>query len=120
MADKEWQDFIEKYPDMDLSEFNYLKEEAYIKKVGKEWCVFSEKGRRLGCYSTRPAAQRRLRDIEMFKHMKSDEEDTASSQSCYCTACGGYFTARNKRCDQAKCPNCGESDDIIEVTGIID
>lgn len=119
MADKEWRDFIADNPDMDLSNFDPLKEEAYIRKVGKQWCVFSEEGRRLGCYSSRPAAEKRLKQIEMFKHMKMKSEEEFSSQECYCHACGAYFMSR-KRCDQGRCPKCGEQDDLIEVTGLVD
>jgi len=34
-----------------------------------EWCVFSEAGKRMGCYSTKAEAEKRLDQIEMFKHM---------------------------------------------------
>lgn len=45
---------------------------AMIKKTpGKrEWCVIAESGRNMGCYSSRKKAKERLRQIEMFKHMK--------------------------------------------------
>lgn len=37
----------------------------------KVWCVESEKtGRSFGCYPTREQAEKRLKQIEMFKHMK--------------------------------------------------
>ncbi len=46
---------------------------AFIRKVGSQFCVFSESGKKLGCYKTREAATKRLRQIEFFKHKgKSD------------------------------------------------
>lgn len=42
-----------------------------IRKIGGKYCVVSEKtGRKMGCYSTRKQAKKRLGQIEMFKHMK--------------------------------------------------
>lgn len=45
---------------------------AYIKQIfpGK-WRVFSEGGKNLGTYNSKPAAEKRLKQIEMFKHMKN-------------------------------------------------
>jgi hypothetical protein len=43
-----------------------------IKKIGGKWVVLSETtGRRFGTYDTRAEAERRLRQIEFFKHLKS-------------------------------------------------
>ena len=36
---------------------------------GKEYCIYSKTGKKLGCYSTRDAAEKRLAEIEIFKHM---------------------------------------------------
>jgi len=42
---------------------------AYIKKIDdNEFRVYSEKGRNMGTYKTRAAAQKRIADIEYFKH----------------------------------------------------
>jgi hypothetical protein len=41
-----------------------------IRKVGGKYVVLSESGRRFGSYATRAEAERRLRQIEMFKHLK--------------------------------------------------
>ena len=40
---------------------------ATIRKVGSEWCIFSEKGKNLGCFSSRKKALDRLAEIEFFK-----------------------------------------------------
>jgi len=49
---------------------------AVIRKDGpksKPWCVYSEKtGRKFGCYKTREGAEKRLKQIEQFKHMKKN------------------------------------------------
>ena len=44
-----------------------------IRKSGRRtWTVYSEKGRRLGSAGSLAAAKKRLRDVEMFKHMNED------------------------------------------------
>jgi len=48
-----------------------LDKKSYIRKKDGEYCVYSEKGRSFGCYPSRKKAEERLRQIEMFKHMKS-------------------------------------------------
>jgi hypothetical protein len=43
-----------------------------IKKINGRYVVLSETtGRRFGTYDTRAEAERRLRQIEVFKHLKS-------------------------------------------------
>jgi hypothetical protein len=43
-----------------------------IKKSGRKWVVLSEKtGRRFGHYDTRAEAEKRLRQVEFFKHAKA-------------------------------------------------
>jgi hypothetical protein len=43
-----------------------------IKKIGGKYVVLSETtGRRFGSYDTRAEAERRLRQIEFFKHLRS-------------------------------------------------
>jgi hypothetical protein len=40
-------------------------------KIGKKYVVLSEKtGRRFGTYATRAEAEKRLRQVEFFKHAK--------------------------------------------------
>lgn len=40
-------------------------------KDKEEWCVYSEKGKSLGCYPSESKAQERLRQVEFFKHKSS-------------------------------------------------
>lgn len=112
-----WEDFLIDHPDFE--DFDLDKELAYIRKVGSEYCVFSKSGKRMGCYKSRPAAEKRLKQIEMFKHMKSGDDsfDETAGSLCYCSACGREFYS-TKRCDQSVCPFCGEQDDIYELTGL--
>ena len=43
-----------------------------IRKIGGKYVVISEStGRRFGAYATREEAEKRLRQIEMFKHMRA-------------------------------------------------
>jgi hypothetical protein len=43
-----------------------------IKKIAGKYVVLSETtGRRFGTYATRAEAERRLRQIEFFKHLRS-------------------------------------------------
>ena len=41
-----------------------------IRKVKEGYRVVSESGRNMGTYATKEEAQRRLKQIEFFKHMK--------------------------------------------------
>lgn len=54
----------------------FIKSSAYIRKDGtkdKPYCIYSEKtGKNLGCYKTKKEAENRLKQIEMFKHMKKN------------------------------------------------
>lgn len=109
-----WEDFVAKEKTLDLAEFDLLKDTAIIRKVGGEWCVMSESGKKLGCYKSRKEAEKRLKQIEYFKH-RGDTE--MAGWECYCRSCGSYFYSHRKRCDQSVCPNCNEQDDIIEITG---
>ena len=52
--------------------------EKIIKKNSK-YQVQSEKGRNLGTYNTKKEAEKRLKDVEMFKHLKEDNNDELSS-----------------------------------------
>lgn len=49
---------------------------AVIRKDGpsnKPYCVYSERtGRNFGCYKTRREAEKRLAQLEKFKHMEKD------------------------------------------------
>ena len=45
-----------------------------IKKIKGKYVVLSEKtGRSFGSYATKAEAEHRLGQVEMFKHMKSDD-----------------------------------------------
>lgn len=52
---------------------------AVIRKDGPTntpYCVYSEKtGRKFGCYKTKEGAEKRLKQIEMFKHIKGEENN---------------------------------------------
>lgn len=47
------------------------KTEAVIRKVGNQFCVFSHDGKNLGCSTSRQGAEKRLRQVEYFKHKGS-------------------------------------------------
>lgn len=55
------------------------EKESSIKKAkivpkGDEFCVEAESGRNMGCYSTKSKAEKRLKQVEMFKHMKGSKK----------------------------------------------
>jgi hypothetical protein len=110
-----WEAFLEDHPD--FADFDYLKELAYIRKVGSQYCVFSESGKKMGCYKSRPAAEKRLKQVEMFKHMKNGSDEEAANAFCYCASCGREFSS-SKPCYQSTCPFCDEQDDIYELRGL--
>lgn len=43
-----------------------------IKKIKNGYQVVAESGRNMGTYQTKEEAKKRLRQIEYFKHMKSE------------------------------------------------
>ena len=43
---------------------------SYIRHEDGKWNVYSKKGKRLGSYPSKAKAQKRLRQIEFFKHNK--------------------------------------------------
>lgn len=45
--------------------------ESYIRKMPNQnkWCVYTHKGRSMGCYDSRAKAEKRLQQVEMFKRM---------------------------------------------------
>ena len=43
-----------------------------IVKEGNLWVVLAESGRKMGSYKTRAEAEKRLRQVEMFKHMRAN------------------------------------------------
>ena len=89
-----------------------MKEIAIIKKIGKKWCVISERtGKRLGCYTKKRDAVERLVQVEWWKH------HSAGKYECYCNECGYEFVS-NRPCWTIRCPICGD-DDIDELTGEI-
>lgn len=100
--------------ELDLSEFDIHKEEAVIRQVDGKYCVFSESGKKLGCYKTRKEAVKRLRQIEYFKKQKGYVEE--ARQECYCKECGYEFFV-STACHLSLCPECGD-DNLVELTGI--
>lgn len=47
-----------------------LKKIAVIRKLKNQWCVLSRTGEKLGCYASKKAAEKRLKQIEFWKHNK--------------------------------------------------
>ncbi len=63
-----------------MSTFNEVYEELSqlqerIVKKGNKWQVQSEKGRNMGTYDTREEAEKRLKQIEYFKHLNESISD---------------------------------------------
>lgn len=48
-----------------------LQKISFIRKIKGKWCVLSRKGQHLGCYDTKAKADKRLRQIEFWKHKKT-------------------------------------------------
>jgi hypothetical protein len=59
-----------------IVDFYQLKEDSMIRKLkGGSYRVLSQKGKNMGTYKTKGEAKERLKNIEMFKHMKSKADD---------------------------------------------
>lgn len=52
---------------------------AIIRKVGSKWVLFSKKGKRLGTFDSKKAAEKREREINFFKH-KGKGQDKESTE----------------------------------------
>ena len=42
-----------------------------IRKQGSKYTIIAESGRKMGTYDTKKEAEKRLKQIEFFKHLKS-------------------------------------------------
>ena len=99
----------------------------YIKKEGSKWVVYSDSGKNMGTYSTKAEAEKRLKQIEMFKNMKESDimenlkEQAGQGQGvgnpkqndggvsfCVCPSCGKEIEHdRGVPCLSVSCPECG-------------
>ena len=65
---------MKKYAELFLKVEQFYKKAfvkvSYIRQVGGKWRVFSEKGKNMGTFPTKALAEKRLRQIEYFKHQK--------------------------------------------------
>ena len=43
---------------------------ATVREKDGKWCAFSESGKNFGCYGTKAEAEKRVMQMEMFKHIK--------------------------------------------------
>lgn len=50
---------------------------AYIGQVGSQWRVYSKTGKNLGTFNSYQAANKHLKEVEMFKHMKNKKRKKA-------------------------------------------
>lgn len=53
-----------------IRDFITQKTSSVIRKIGDEFCIFSKKGKKLGCFSSRKKALKRLREIDFFSKNK--------------------------------------------------
>ena len=54
---------------------------ATIKKEGDEWVVYSNSGKKMGSYKSKKEAEDRLKQIEMFKHIKENKGESEESDA---------------------------------------
>ena len=68
---------------MDVEEFLTLPGNPVIEKIvkkGSKWQVQSEKGKNMGTYDTKTEAEKRLKQVEYFKHMNEDLDNMNKSE----------------------------------------
>ena len=51
-----------------------INKNQMIKKIGSKFRVIAKSGRNMGTYNSRASAEKRLRELEMFKHMYSKKK----------------------------------------------
>lgn len=58
-----------------FNQLSQLVKEAYIKKLPNgQYRVYSQKGKNLGTYDSEKEAEKRLRMVEFFKHLKNNKK----------------------------------------------
>jgi hypothetical protein len=68
------------------------KANAIIRKVGNKFCVFSKDGKNLGCSNTREGAEKRLKQVEFFKHKGSSKMNYNKAFDNFAKALNEGFT----------------------------
>ena len=68
------------------------KANAIIRKVGNKFCVFSKDGKNLGCSNTREGAEKRLKQVEFFKHKGSSNMNYNEAFDKFAKALNKDFT----------------------------
>jgi hypothetical protein len=53
----------------------------------EEWCVKAESGKSMGCYGSKAKAEKRLKQVEMFKHMKRGSKISTIAARVACSGC---------------------------------
>jgi len=94
-----------------------------IREVDGEFCVFTEAGKNMGCFKTKPEAEERLAQIERFSgkdgepdgtkaddepadEPKPDEEEPAAKK-LVCEDCGYSMPMDEAEDGKTECPECG-------------
>lgn len=92
-----------------------------IQKRGEEWCVIGHKktkdGKRrsFGCYPTKAGAEKRLGQVQMFKHMKGAAE-ASEAKGRSRTGQDDTFEEPIKVGDKVQCVHTGNTGTVIRVT----
>jgi hypothetical protein len=82
-----------------------------IEKVGSKWVVKSEKsGREFGTYDTKKEAEERLKQIEMFKHMKEEKKKKAGTESSKESNLGDWFKRKGAKGKKGGWVDCNAPD----------
>lgn len=96
-----------------------------IREVDGEFCVFTEVGKNMGCFKTKPEAEERLAQIERFSDedkigepdaTKADDEPPADepkpdeeepTKKLVCEDCGHEMPMDESEDGKTECPECG-------------
>lgn len=73
--EEEGEDVYDVAHESTLIKISSIKKAKIVEK-GNEYCVIAESGRSMGCYPSRKKAEERLKQVEMFKHMKGKKAQT--------------------------------------------
>ena len=74
-AIKKANEIVSKYPSYRLFGTNAESLTEKLVKKGSKWQAQSEKGKSFGTYDTKEEAEKRLQQMEMFKHMNEEYKD---------------------------------------------
>lgn len=85
-----------------INQYENLIRIAFIKKVKNKYQVVSRKGKNLGIYNSKSEAEKRLKQIEFFKHDENHLEDKINLTDAEEFSYSSIMRQLNKKCKKSQ------------------